>query len=138
MTPSPFRTSRRVEFFETDMAGMAHFANFFRYMESAEVEFLRSRGLSVSMAGQGERFGFPRVAASCDFMLPLRFQDVVEISLQVERIGNKSITYAFDFTKDGELVAQGRITTCCCRVHPDLSLEPVDIPQSVRELLEAK
>jgi YbgC/YbaW family acyl-CoA thioester hydrolase len=120
------------------MAGMAHFSNFFRYMESAEVEFLHSRGLSVSVGLQGEKFGFPRVAASCDFMLPLRFQDVVQIDVRVERIGNKSITYAFDFSRGGDLVADGRITTCCCRVLPDLSLEPIDIPQSIRDLLENK
>ena len=39
----PFRTTRRVEFGDTDMAGMVHFANFFRFMEAAEVEFLRAR-----------------------------------------------------------------------------------------------
>src|SRR5213078_989612 len=45
--PAVFRTTRRVEFADTDMAGIVHFANFFRYMESAEHEFLRSHGLSV-------------------------------------------------------------------------------------------
>ena len=37
----PFRTTRLVEFGDTDMAGIVHFANFFRYMESAEHAFLR-------------------------------------------------------------------------------------------------
>ena len=37
-----FRVQRRIEFCDTDMAGIVHFANFFRFMESAEVEFLRS------------------------------------------------------------------------------------------------
>ena len=41
----PFRTTRRVEFVDTDMAGIVHFSNFFRWMESAEVEFLRARGV---------------------------------------------------------------------------------------------
>ena len=40
----PFRTRRRVEFADTDMAGIAHFANFFRWMEAAEVDYLASRG----------------------------------------------------------------------------------------------
>ena len=44
----PFRTTRRVEFGDTDMAGIAHFANFFRYMEAAETDFLLARGLSVA------------------------------------------------------------------------------------------
>ena len=69
----PFRTIRRVEFHETDMAGIVHFSNFFRYMEAAEHEFLRSRGLSVVLDWEGQRLTFPRVAASCDFRRPLRF-----------------------------------------------------------------
>ena len=36
-----FQTTRRIEFGDTDMAGIVHFANFFRFMEAAECEFLR-------------------------------------------------------------------------------------------------
>ena len=68
-----FRTTRRVEFADTDMAGIVHFANFFRFMESAEVEFLRTRGLSVALTWEGEKIGFPRVSASCDYFHPARF-----------------------------------------------------------------
>src|SRR5947208_2013483 len=61
---APFRTTRRVEFADTDMAGIVHFSAFFRFMESAEHEFLRARGLSVVLDWDGEHLGFPRVAAS--------------------------------------------------------------------------
>ena len=77
--PTPFHTTRLVEFADTDMAGIVHFANFFRFMESAEVEFLRSRGLSVAMIWEGMKIGFPRVSASCDYLRPIRFQDVVKL-----------------------------------------------------------
>ena len=43
-----FTTTRRVDFGDTDMAGIMHFANFFRFMESAECDFWRSIGLSVA------------------------------------------------------------------------------------------
>jgi len=45
--PEPFQTSRLVEFHDTDMAGIMHFASFFIYMESAEHELYRSLGLSI-------------------------------------------------------------------------------------------
>ena len=38
---------RTVEFSETDMAGIVHYSNFFRYMESAEHAFFRALGFSV-------------------------------------------------------------------------------------------
>jgi YbgC/YbaW family acyl-CoA thioester hydrolase len=138
MTAPIFRTKRRIEFADTDMAGIVHFSNFFRFMESAEMEFLRSQGLSVAMRWQDQRLGFPRVAASADFMKPVGFQDIVEISVSVERIGEKSVTYAFEFTKDGELIATGRIVACCCRVFGEHQIEPVEIPQAIRDILEGK
>ena len=87
--PYEFTMSHRVEFAETDMAGIVHFANFFRFMEAAEVEFLRSLGLSVAMSWEGERIGFPRVSASCDFFRPARFQDVLDIAVRVLKIGGR-------------------------------------------------
>src|SRR5437588_8599701 len=102
--PEIFRTTRRVEFADTDMAGIVHFANFFRYMEAAEVEFLRSRGLSVKLGWEGQELGFPRVSASCDYQKPARFEDLLEITVRIVKIGLKSMTYGFElFSKDALL-----------------------------------
>src|SRR5262249_56849975 len=87
---TPFTTTRRVDFGDTDMAGIVHFANFFRFMESAETDFLMSRGMSVSWHDAGGRLGLPRVAASCDFQKPARFMDVLTITVTVERLRAKS------------------------------------------------
>ena len=104
--PSPFTITRRVEFGDTDMAGIVHFANFFRFMESAETAFLRSLGLSVSWRDDAKKLGFPRVAASCDFLAPARFEDELTIAVSVERVGTKSVTYRHDFSNQrGEAVA---------------------------------
>src|SRR5476649_2925581 len=106
-----FHTTRRIEFGDTDMAGIVHFANFFRFMEAAETEFLRSLGLSVSWREEQRRFGFPRVSAACDYSKPARFEDVLDIAVTLEKIGTKSLTYRFDFSKNGEAIAVGRITS---------------------------
>ena len=47
VTPARFRTIRRVEFVDTDMAGIVDFSNFFRYMEASVVSFLQSLSLYV-------------------------------------------------------------------------------------------
>ena len=36
-----FSYEHRVEFFETDLAGIVHFANYYRFMEQAEHAFFR-------------------------------------------------------------------------------------------------
>lgn len=131
-----FRTTRRVEFADTDMAGIVHFANFFRYMESAEVDFLLARGMSVHMDWEGRGIGFPRVSASCDYLRPARFGDMLSVAVVLEKVGSKSVTYAFEFTHDEELIARGRITCVCCRVNDDGSFVSVEIPADLRKRLQ--
>jgi YbgC/YbaW family acyl-CoA thioester hydrolase len=112
----PFRTSRLVEFHDTDMAGIMHFASFFVYMESAEHEMLRSLGLSISTVIEGEQISFPRVSATCNYSSPARCEDILDIEVSVARIGTKSLTYDFRFTRGGQAVANGSMTAVCCRV----------------------
>ena len=82
-----FKAIRRVEFAETDMAGIVHYSNFFRYMETAEHGFFRSLGLSVVMDQFDPPVGWPRVHAECDYVFPLRFEDEVEIHMLVREKG---------------------------------------------------
>jgi YbgC/YbaW family acyl-CoA thioester hydrolase len=135
----PYTTTRRVEFGDTDMAGIVHFANFFRFMESAESEFLRSLGLTVSWREQVGKFGFPRVSASCDFVKPARFEDVLTIAVTVEKVGRRSVTYRHDFTNQrGEPIASGRVTAVFCRTNSPDQLESADIPPEIRAKLEGR
>src|SRR5262249_39456062 len=101
-------------------------------------EFLRSRGLSVKLAWEGGVLGFPRVSASCDYLRPVRFEDVLEVTVSVSKVGRTSVTYAFEFFKEGEAVARGRVTAVCCLVKPGEELESVEIPASLRRRLEAE
>jgi YbgC/YbaW family acyl-CoA thioester hydrolase len=133
----PFRITRRVEFHETDMAGIVHFSNFFRYMEYAEVEFLRARGLSVKQTWEGCELGFPRVSATCDYLKPARFDEIMDIAVTLDRLGQKSVTYAFEFTRGGDVLARGKTTSVCCVVGDDNQLRAVEIPATYRARIEA-
>lgn len=133
----PFRTTRRIEFADTDMAGIVHFANFFRFMEAGEQEFLRSLGLSVVMTWEGQAIGFPRVGASCDYLRPARFDEVLEVTVRIQKLGRKSVTYAIEFLKEGECIARGQVSSCCCRVLDNHQLESMEIPAGIRKKLES-
>ena len=131
----PFHTTRRVEFGDTDMAGIVHFANFFRYMEAAETAFLRSLGGSVKLEWEGRTIGFPRVSASCDYLQPAFFEDVLDIEVRIDKIGRKSATYSFDFSRSGTFLAKGKVTSVCCKpgTRP---MQSIEIPATFRALLE--
>jgi YbgC/YbaW family acyl-CoA thioester hydrolase len=133
-----FRTTRLVEFADTDMAGIVHFAQFFLFMESAEHAWLRSRGLSVTFEHEGQKFSFPRVSAACDYVRPARFQDVLEVGVEVEKIGRSSVSYRFEFSKDGQEIARGRLTTVLCRMGGERGMEAIEIPGWLREKLEGE
>lgn len=132
----PFRTTRLVEFHDTDMAGIMHFASFFHYMESAEHELIRSIGFSVHVPVDGQMLSFPRVAASCDYVSPARSEEVMDIAVSVTKIGNKSLHYHFDFSHDGRQLATGQITCVCCRVEPGTPMVSVPVPQEVKQELQ--
>ena len=106
-----YQTKRKIEFADTDMAGIVHFTRFFVFMESAEHEFLRSLGTSVATEWDGNKIGWPRLAASCEYLSPLRFEDEVDIRLWISKKGTKSLTYQFHFTRQGEDIARGQLTT---------------------------
>lgn len=132
---APFQTTRRVEFGDTDMAGIMHFSNFFRFMEAAETEFLRHRGLSVAWTQETEKFGFPRVSAACDYRTPARFGDLLTIAVVVEKVGRKSVSYRFDISLENRPVAVGRVTAVFCRTWSG-GIESLDIPAEIRARIE--
>jgi 4-hydroxybenzoyl-CoA thioesterase/acyl-CoA thioester hydrolase len=132
----PFRTSRLVEFHDTDMAGIMHFASFFHYMESAEHEMIRSLGLSVHPQGSDEVISFPRVHASCDFQSPARCEEMLDIEIRIERIGTKSITYHFELGVDGRPIASGKMVCVCCLISLGKSPESIAIPDEIRKKLQ--
>jgi acyl-CoA thioester hydrolase len=125
-----FRTTRRVQFFETDMAGIVHFANFYRWMEETEHEFFRSLELSIMQRQPDGRYiGWPRVSATCSFHAPAGYEDVIEARLSIERIGFKSISYLVAFFRGETQLAQGRMKTACCLCGADRKLESIEIPR---------
>lgn len=131
----PFTVTRRVEFGDTDMAGIVHFSNFFRYMEAAETAFLRSLGLTVAWFEDGVKYGFPRVSVGCDYQSPARFEDVLDIAVTLEKLGTKSVSYRFDVSCGGRPVAVGRMTAVYARSTID-GLETLPIPADIRQKLE--
>ena len=132
----PYRFQRRVEFRDTDAAGIVHFSVFFNYMEEAEHALLRELDLSVVMQDEQGRFSFPRVSVNCEYSAPLRFGDVVSVDLAVERVGTSSVKYLFDFTKDDRPIARGKVTAVCCRLADGAKPAAMPIPLDIRSKLE--
>lgn len=120
---------RRVQFPETDATGIVHFTNFFKYMEEAEHELWRSAGLSI--AAPGAEVGWPRIATSFEFRRPLRFEDEFDVHVKIVEKTAKTLRYAAEVRKDGEVVALGSLTIICVRRLPGGGMKATDIPESI-------
>ena len=134
-----FKLTRRVEFSDTDMVGIVHYSNFFRYMEAAEHAFFRSIGLSIASRQADPPVGWPRVHAECDYKQPLRFEDEVQIHMLVSEKKSKSLSYVFRFFKQESSgpveIARGSLTVVCVH-HIDGKMRAATIPKAISDLIE--
>jgi len=141
--PSEFRLTRTVEFHETDMAGIMHFSNFFRWMEACEAGFYRSLGLPLISFVPGNVVGWPRISASCEYKAPLRFNDTAEVRLLIKEVRTRAVIYVFQFRKLGEggrvessILAQGEIAAVCVTSDAAGKMIAQPIPPEVKARLQ--
>ncbi len=138
--PYEFRVKRRVEFVDTDSAGIVHFSNFFRFMEQTEHAFYRSLGFSAYSQEVEQTFGWPRVAANCRYKSPLRFDDIVEVRLLVRDKTERSLSFQFRFRRiwpePVREIAEGNLTVVFATVSSSGEMCATQIPRNVTEKIE--
>jgi len=118
---------RRIEWGDTDAAGIYHWSTALRLAESAEA------ALHTALGFADRTFGVtPRLHISCDFSRPLRFNDLAEVELRVTDVGRTSQTHEVTIRHDGDEVAKAKIVICF--VDPENG-RPIPWPDDIRELL---
>ena len=132
---SSFRYARRVQFAETDLAGIVHFSWMFRYMEEAEHAAWRAAGLSI--AEKGGALGWPRVAASFEFRNPLHFEDEFEVVVRLAAIGSRRLQFEHSIVRGDVVIGGGRITTVCVEKTAGAPMRATEIPADIVSRLRA-
>ena len=129
MAVSEHRYQRRVEFADTDMAGVVHFSWIARYMEEAEHALWRAAGLSIVPPDRS--LGFPRVAVSINFKAPLFFENEFEILVRITAISARSISYSHTVTRGDTTIATGTMTAVCVNRKADGTMQATEIPPAI-------
>jgi acyl-CoA thioester hydrolase len=129
-----FRYKRRVQFAETDLAGIVHFANMFRYIDEAEHALWREAGLSI--VERGSDLGWPRLNAALEFRNPLRFEEEFEVWVRIAELKTRTIEYEFTLVRGKSVIAVGTMTSICVRKQPDGTMRAAEIPAEIAEKLE--
>ena len=128
----------KIAFSETDMAGLVHFSNFFKYMEIAERDFFELVGVDLIKTNPDELLGWPRGRAECKFSAPIRFGDTIDIHLAVKAVKDRAIEYQFRIFRrndDGSRIqaAKGHMTTILAQLTANGALQSVELPAHVRQ-----
>ena len=105
-----YRYRRRVQFAETDLAGIVHFSMMFRYMEEAEHALWRAAGLTIS--ARGSDIGWPRLAAECQFRSRLYFEEEFDVLVRIAEVKTRTLVRIHDPARRDRH----------CRWHHDVSL----------------
>lgn len=122
-----FRTTFPVRFGDVDLARIVYYPRIAHYCHVAFEEFFAG-GVGIAYPGlvDTRRLGFPTVRQETDFEKPLRYGMTIHAEVSIEKLGNKSVVFVFEFraTADGPLLARSRNVTVCVNMDTLVS-EPV-------------
>ena len=98
----------KVRFVETDMMGVVHHSNFFRWFEMGRVEYLRQAGILLKEL-MGDGIVFPMTHVDCQYRSPARFDDVILIEAILEEVSPVKMVFTYKVLRkeDGVLLATG-------------------------------
>lgn len=108
-----FRYSVRVQYVDTDQAGVVHHAAYLRFMEQARVELLRHRGIDYRRFEQEVGKGIPVAEVRARYKRPAFFDDLLEVETWVGVINRAKIRFDYRIWRGEELLHEAEITCAC-------------------------
>jgi YbgC/YbaW family acyl-CoA thioester hydrolase len=103
-TPASITIQRRIEWSDTDASGAYHNTAAFRLMEAAETALVERLGFLDEIYGR-----HPRVHVEADFLRPLFFRDLVDVTIRVTSVGRTSVTYDVAIEREAVPCVSGRL-----------------------------
>jgi len=130
-----FTRSVTVRFSHCDPAGIVYFPHYFDIFNGLiEDWYTEELGYNYADMIIGSRFGFPFVHLDCDFKIPSRIGDVIDLTLLVERVGRSSLNIAIVCHKDGLERLRAHMVTAMMSLE---TKQAVPLPQDLRDKIEA-
>lgn len=121
----------RVYYEDSDAQGLVYFANYFKFMERARTEWLRSLGVEQDALLHEKRRFFVVVETQADFLRPARFNEQLLVTAGLISLARASFLIEqkiFRNSLDGELLCRG--TTRAAFLHAD-TLKPARLPETL-------
>ena len=132
--PPAFTRSVPIRFSHCDAAGIVYFPHYFDMFNGVIEDWYKEElGYDYAELVMEDRYGFPFVHIECDFKIPSRMGEVIDLTLLVERIGRSSLSILIVCHRDGLERLRARMTTAMMSLE---SRKPVPMPEALRNAIE--
>lgn len=125
----PFSWPVRVYYEDTDAGGVVYYANYLSFMERARTEWLRASGFEQPQMAAEYGVLFVVRAASIEYLRPSRFNDSLQVTVEVVNVGGSRIRFLQRVLRDDEDIARATVDVVCVDTG---SFRPVRLPPAMR------
>jgi len=108
-----FSTTIRVYFQDTDAGEVVYHGAYLNFFERARTEWLRHLGFEQPQLMR--RFGVMFIVRSLEvkYMRPARLDDLVDVSVEVSRMGRAQVTLAQEVRNKNESLVRANVNLAC-------------------------
>ncbi len=143
--PNAFTIPVRIYYEDTDAGGVVYYANYLKYLERCRTEWLRSIGHEQGNLLRDSGIAFVVRSVNLEYLKPARLDDLLTVSLEVEKISRSQIFFRQHIRRgnalaDGcwEELISGKIQIVCVSVDTGTGqMKVTSIPAPMRTQLEA-
>lgn len=125
----PFFWPVRVYYEDTDAGGVVYYANYLRFMERARTEWLRALGFEQPVMAKVHGVLFVVRAVNIDYLKPSRFDDSLQVTVEVVNVGGSRIRFLQRVLRGDEEIVRADVDVVC--VNTD-TFRPARVPREMR------
>jgi acyl-CoA thioester hydrolase len=131
---TPFVTTEHVRWEDIDLAGIARYGSYTRFLDVAETDLYRSLGKPLSVLHAEFKVWLPRKVMHIDYFAPARLDDQITLVTYFSKIGRTSVTLNIDLFRDDRrtLIGAAYLVLVCVNI----ALEKTELPPEFRTLVD--
>jgi acyl-CoA thioester hydrolase len=131
---TPFVTTEHVRWEDIDLAGIARYGSYTRFLDVAETDLYRSLGKPLSVLHAEYKVWLPRKVMHIDYFAPARLDDQITLVTYFSKIGRTSVTLNIDLFRDDRrtLIGAAYLVLVCVNI----ALEKTELPPEFRTLVD--
>jgi acyl-CoA thioester hydrolase len=116
----------RVYYEDTDAGGVVYHSNYLSFYERARTEMLRALGYEQDWLAVEKNTIFAVRSAQIDFLKPAKFNQLLQVSAQISKLGSASLTFDQTISHADVTLSKAVVRIACLdatNLRPKLILE---------------